>query len=108
MDGFLQAIPDYNESRQDSSFRKEYHHDLKVQTEVCSEEDVSIFNGYQYPYPNYEEDVELCSEGRRLWDEINTMKNQKKSIVKVLLLNLQLKDDSTDELSEISSMNGVS
>ena len=108
MDGFLQAIPDHNSSQEHPNFQEEYHHDLKVQTEVSSEEEVSISNGYQYPYADYEEDAELCNEGRKLWNEIDATQNRKISSVKVLLLNLQLKDDSTEELSEISSMNEVS
>ena len=107
LDGFLQTIPECNQSPDYSFFQKENDCDLKIHAEVSCHEDVSIFNGYQYSYSEYEEDVELNNKGRKLWDEIESIQTEKKSSIKILMLNLQLKDDSTNEMSEVSSLEKV-
>ena len=107
MDAFLQAIPECASSPNQSVIQREKDRDLKIHAEVSCQEAVSIFNGYHYSYSEYEEDVELNSKGRKLWDEIETIQTDKKSSIKILMLNLQLKDDSTNEMSEVSSLEKV-
>ena len=105
--GFLQAIPESVPSSDHSFVQKENDRDLKIHTELLCNEDVSIFNGYHYSYSDYEEDVELNNKGRKLWNEIESIQTDKKSRIKILMLNLQLKDDSTNEMSEVSSLEKV-
>ena len=107
IDGFLQTIPDCLPSSDHSIMQNESQRELKLHEEVSSVEDVSIFDGFYYKYSEYEDDVELCSQGRRLWDEVESSQYDKKSRIKILLVNLQLKDDSTNEMSEISTLDKV-
>lgn len=107
LDGFLQAIPECVSSPHHSFVQKENDRDLKIHAELSCYEDVSIFNGYHYSYSEYEEDVELNTKGRKLWNEIESTQTDKKSSIRILMLNLQLKDDSTDEMSELPSLDKV-
>ena len=104
LDSFLQTIPSYDPP---SSLPKKIVPDLKILVEHGPLDDVSIYDGYLHPYPEYEEEVELCHEGRKMWEEIELLNRMNTRGIKVLLLNLQLKDDSMRELTEISSMNKV-
>ena len=68
---------------------------------------MSILNGCFYHYSEYEEDVELSKKGRDLWSKIGSSENKSNPSVRVLLLNLQLKDESSNEMSEVSSLEKV-
>ena len=107
MDGFLQAIPECVPSQDHSFVQKENDQDLKIHAEVSCQEGVGIFNGYHYSYSEYEEDVELNSKGRKLWDEIESIQNDKKLSIRILMLNLQLNVDSMSKMSEVSSLEKV-
>ena len=107
MDGFLQSIPDSSPPIDYPTTQKDNAHELKVQAEVTSEENVSILDGCYYHYSEYEEDVELSKKGRDLWSKIGSSENKSNPSVRVLLLNLQLKDESSNEMSEVSSLEKV-
>ena len=78
--------------------------DLKTYCEHGRSEKISILDGYLHRYPEYEDEVELCYENRILWKEIESEAGKG---INILLLNIQLKDDSVTEISEISSINKV-
>ena len=107
MDGFLQAIPSGDSVSPSTSPHNETFTDLKVNVEHGPEESVSIIDGYLHPYPEYEEEVLLRHQGEKMWKDIESLNRKDCSAVKILLLNLQLKDDSTKELSELSSLDKV-
>ena len=107
MDGFLQSIPDSSPPIDYPTTQKDNANELKVVAEVSSEENVSIQNGCFYLYSEFEEDVELCEKGRDLWKKIDSSENKINHSVRIVLLNLQLKDDSSNEMSEVSSLKKV-
>jgi hypothetical protein len=104
LDGFLQTIPSGDTVSQPLFSQNQSIPDLKTYSEHGITEEISILDGYLHPYPEYEDEVELCYENRILWKEIESIKGQG---IKILLLNIQLKDDSITEMSEISSINKV-
>ena len=107
MDGFLQSIPDSSPPIDYPTTQKDNANELKIQAEVSSEENVSIVNGCYYHYSEYEEDVELCKKGRDLWSKLDSSENKGNPSVRIVLLNLQLKDESSNEMSEVSSLKKV-
>ena len=66
-------------------------------------EEVDVYDGYLHAYPEYDDVSALDYEAERRWDEIQFST----SPVKTILLNLQLKDDTIRDLTEISSLNKV-
>ena len=108
MDAFLQSLPSC-ESTFELSKRspKEDIRDIRIQAEHAAKEDIVLSDGCFYSYPEYEEDLEF-SQGRKImWDMLILTQKMSKSGIKILLMNIQLKDHSTAELSEISSMQKV-
>ena len=108
MDGFLQSLPSC-ESTFESSTRssKEAIRDIQIQSEHAAKEDIVLSDGCFYSYPEYEEDLEFSQRRKRIWDRLIFTQQTSKSGIKILLMNIQLKDHSTSELSEISSMQKV-
>ena len=104
LDGFLQTIPSCDTVYQPLLSQNQSIPDLKTYSEYGKMEEISTLDGYLHSYPEYEEEIELCYENRILWKEIESANGRG---IKILLLNIQLKDDSINELSEISSINKV-
>ena len=108
MDAFLQSLPSCEgtfESSKRSS--KEDIRDIRIQAEHAAKEDIVLSDGCFYSYPEYEEDLELSQAREKMWDMLRFTRQMSKSGIKILLMNIQLKDHSTAELSEISSMQKV-
>ena len=66
-------------------------------------EEVNIYDGYLHPYPEYDDISALDYEEMKRWEELQVST----SPIKIILLNLQLKDDTIRDLTEISSLNKV-
>ena len=66
-------------------------------------EEVGIYDGYLHPYPEYDDVSALDCEVMKRWEELQVST----SPIKIILLNLQLKDDTIRDLTEISSLNKV-
>ena len=108
MDAFLQSLPSCEgtfESSKRSS--KEDIRDIRIQAEHAAKEDVVLSDGCFYSYLEYEDDLEFSQRRKRMWDRLIFTPQMSKSGIKILLMNIQLKDHSTAELSEISSMQKV-
>ena len=108
MDAFLQSLPSCEgtfESSKRSS--KEDIRDIRIQAEHAAKEDIVLSDGCFYSYPEYEEDLEFSQGREKMWDRLIFTQQMSKSGIKILLMNVQLKDHSTSELSEISSMQKV-
>ena len=108
MDAFLQSLPSCEgtfESSKRSS--KEDIRDIRIQAEHAAKEDIVLSDGCFYSYPEYEEDLEFSQGREKMWDRLKFTQQMSKSGIKILLMNIQLKDHSTAELSEISSMQKV-
>ena len=108
MDGFLQSLPSRAGTLESSTrLPEEALRDIQIQAEHAAKEDIVLSDGYFYSYPEYEEDLELSQRRKRMWDMLIFTPQMSKSGIKILLMNIQLKDHSTAELSEISSMQKV-
>ena len=108
MDGFLQSLPSCEDTFESSTRApKDAIRDIQIQAEHAAKEDIVLSDGCFYSYPEYEEDLELSQRRKRIWDRLIFTPQMSKSGIKILLMNIQLKDHSTAELSEISSMQKV-
>ena len=108
MDGFLQSIPSCDGTFEFSTRSpKEAIRDIQIQAEHAAKEDVVLSDGCFYSYPEYEDDLEFSQRRKRMWDRLIFTQQMSRSGIKILLMNIQLKDHSTSELSEISSMQKV-
>ena len=108
MDAFVQSLPSC-EGTFESSTRspKEAIRDIQIQAVHAAKEEIVLSDGCFYSYPEYEEDLVFSQGGKRLWERLEFTQQMAKSAIKILLMNIQLKDHSTAELSEISSMQKV-
>ena len=108
MDGFLQSLPSRDGTFESSTRSpKEAIRVIRIQSEHAAKEDIVLSDGCFYSYPEYEEDMEFSQRRKRMWDRLIFTQKMSKTGIKILLMNIQLKDHSTSELSEISSMQKV-
>ena len=108
MDGFLQSLPSCEGTFELSARSpKETIRDIKIQAEHAAKEDIVLSDGCFYSYLEYEDDLEFSQRRKRMWDRLIFTQQMSKSGIKIFLMNIQLKDHSTSELSEISSMQKV-
>ena len=108
MDAFLQSLPPCEGTFELSKRSpKEDIRDIRIQAEHADKEDIVLYDGCFYSYPEYEEDLELSLGREKMWDRLRFTQQMSESGIKILLMNIQLKDHSTAELSEVSSMEKV-
>ena len=108
MDAFLQSLPSCVGTFELSTRSpKEAIRDIQIQAVHAAKEEIVLSDGCFYSYPEYEEDLEFSQGREKMWDRLKFTWQMYKSGIKILLMNIQLKDHSTAELSEISSMQKV-
>ena len=107
MDAFLQSLPSCEGTFESSKRSSKDIRDIRIQAEHAAKEDIVLSDGCFYSYPEYEEDLEFSQGREKMWDMLRFTRQMSKSGIKILLMNIQLKDHSTAELSEISSMQKV-